>query len=215
MTGFTGGLHPLSILEGVRAAALRTPRRIALVEGDMALSYAELMQAAGRVAAGEPHACAAVQWLGAMSADASAGEGRPAATVQEGSRVRTLSHREVLLRAFDRIVEHAAFDRDGVIATPLPFSSAGGVVAVTIALWLGSTVHLLRPGELAALAQGIAQGRFNTCWLGASELAALAKVQQPLPAPADAFVLAVCEEAPSEGLRRRLADWLGASRVAQ
>jgi hypothetical protein len=135
--------------------------------------------------------------------------------VREGSVVRALSHRDVLLRAFDRIVVHAAFDRDGVMATPLPFSSAGGVVAVTIALWLGSTVHLLPPGQLGMLAQGIAQGRFNTCWLGDSELAALAKAQQPLPAPADAFVLAVCEQAPSEGLRRRLADWLGAARIAQ
>lgn len=215
MTGFTGSLHPLSIVDGVRAAARRTPRRIALVEGNVRLSYAELMQAADRVAAGDLHACAVAQWLGAMIADPASGENRAAAVVREGSELRTLSHREVLLRAFDHIVVHAAFDRDGVMAMPLPFPSAGGVVAVTIALWLGSTVHMLRPGELASLARGIAEGRFHTCWLGDRELAALAKAQQPLAAPADAFVLAVCEQVLSEGLRRRLEDWLGAARIAQ
>lgn len=41
--GFTASLHPLSLSHSVHAAAVRTPQRIAVVEGERALSYVTLM----------------------------------------------------------------------------------------------------------------------------------------------------------------------------
>lgn len=201
--GFTDSLHPLSIDDGIRAAARRMPARVAVVEPDgTSLSYAALIAAAGQHGAAQAHPSPVVRWLSAMMADASRDEHRTAAVVDGIA----LSHRAILLRAFDRIVLHPAFDRDGHLALALPLSSASALVAATISLWLGSTLHLLQPGTLAPLVQGIAEGRFDTCWADFDGLGS-----EPLPKPAERFVLAVCGGKPSP----RLVDWLGAARVAQ
>lgn len=201
--GFTESLHPLSIDDGIRAAARRTPGRTAVVEPDgTSLSYSALIAAAEQAGATHAHPSPVVRWLSAMMADTSREENRTAATV-EGVAI---SHRTILLRAFDRIVAHAAFDRDGNLAVALPLSSAPALVAATISLWLGGTLHLLRPGDVAPLVRGIADGRFDTCWANFDGLEG-----EPLPKPAEGFVLAVCNANPSA----RLVDWLGASRVTQ
>jgi hypothetical protein len=207
---FTSSLHQLSIFDGIRAAAARTPHRIAIVEGGESLSYAQLMAVAG---------CAQtspiLRWLGSMRVQAPADETQVAATMHDGESTVELSHRELLLLAFDRIVIHAAFDRDGVLAMPLPLSLASAWVAATISLWLGGTLHLLQPGSLDALAHGMAHGRFNTCWLGAAELEALGRRRDALPSPAETFLLAVCDPSPSAQVRERLVAWLGPARVAE
>jgi hypothetical protein len=192
--GFTASLHPLSVWDGVRAAALRTPRRTAVVEDDgTAVMYAELMTTSG----GSPLR----DWLATLRADRSADENRAAA---EG-----LSHRELVLQAFDRVVVHAAFDRDGHMATTLPSSSPSFFIAATISLWLGGTLHLLPAGDITRLAAGIAEGRFDTCWIGAADLTMLEQHTGPLTPPAERFVLALCEGEPGP----RLKHWLGRERA--
>ena len=195
-----GSLHAISVTDAIRAAAGRTPRRVAVVEGDCTLTYEALFDAAQR-----PQPGAVAQWIAAMRADVGDDENRPAAA--------GLSHRELALRALDRIVEHGAFDRDGTIACALPFPSPGAYVAATISLWLGSTLQVIPPGDLDRLAEGLAQGRFQTCFLGAAELAALDARRAPLPSPSPEFLLAVCEFASAPDARHRLSQWLGAHRV--
>jgi hypothetical protein len=202
--GFTGSLHPLSVVDGIRAAALRTPARTAIVNEDgTRISYTELMAATGR--------SPLVQWLAAMSAQPSTDENRSAAIPQDPA----LSHRALLLQALERIVVHAAFDRDGHMALTLPLSGSSAYVAATISLWLGGTLHLLPPGSIERLAEGIAQGRFDTCWIGAADFEALENRAARLPPPSERFVLALCDGAPASSASQRLAEWLGPGRVSQ
>lgn len=168
-------------------------------EDGTGVSYAELMTLTGR--------SPIVQWLAAMSGDPSTDENRTAALA--------LGHRALLLQAFDRIVVHAAFDRDGHMALTLPLSCTSAYVAVTISLWLGGTLHLLSPGSIARLADGIAQGRFDTCWIGAADCEALERRRDPLPPPAESFVLALCDVTPPASARHRLVRWLGPARVSE
>ena len=184
--GFTASLHPLSLAGAVRASALRTPQRIAVIEGERALTYAALMAAARD---GRSNASPVAQWLAAEMADESTGE--------------NLRHRAMILRALDNVVEHAAFDRDGASASSLPLDTEMGAVAATVSLLLGSTLHIV---NLDGLADGIGAGRFQTCWLRSEE-----KSWKGLPRPAAAFRLALCVGMPSS----ELIQWLGEERVAE
>jgi hypothetical protein len=195
--GFPPSLHPLSIVDGIRASARRTPFRAAVVSGAGCLSYAELMNAAEHA---PKHASPVVQWLAAMMADRSGDENRPAAA--------GLSHRAILLRALDNIVVHAAFDRDGTLATSLSPATASGAVAATLSLWLGGTLLVVEPGS-PELVAGIAAGSVHTCWLDVEDSIAFGRMA--LPSPSTNFRLALCEPRPSA----RLVEWLGAARVAE
>ena len=184
--GFTASLHPLSLAGAVRASALRTPQRIAVLEGSRTLTYSDLIAAAQD---GRPHASPVVRWLAAEMAHDS-GDENP-------------RHRALLLRGLDNVVEHAAFDRDGASASSLPLDTDMGAVAAMVSLLLGSTLHIVNPDGLA---DGICAGRFQTCWLRCEE-----KTWNGLPRPAAAFRLALCVGTPSSGL----IQWLGSQRVAQ
>lgn len=184
--GFTASLHPLSLAGAVRASALRTPQRIAVVEGSRTLAYSDLMAAARD---GRPHASPVVRWLAAEMAHDSGGEDP--------------RHRALLLRGLDNVVEHAAFDRDGASASSLPLDTELGAVAAMVSLLLGSTLHIVGPDGLA---DGICAGRFQTCWLRCEQ-----RTWKGLPRPAAAFRLALCAGMPSSGL----IQWLGPQRVAQ
>jgi hypothetical protein len=96
---------------------------------------------------------------------------------------------------------------------PLPLETARGLVAATISLWLGSTLHLLRHGALDVLVVGISSGQFETAWLGAAEFAALEQGHGPLPRAADSFRLLICDGLPPARARGRLIEWLGAGRL--
>jgi hypothetical protein len=194
---FPPSLHPLSIVEGIRASARRTPLRVAVACDAGRLSYAELLNAAEHA---PRHASPVVPWLAAMMADRSDDEYRTAAA--------GLSHRAILLRALDNIVVHAAFDRDGTLATSLSPDTASGAVAATLSLWLGGTLLLLEPGS-PQLVAGIAEGSFHTCWLGVED--SIAFERTALPSPSASFRLALCEPRPAA----RLVEWLGAARVAE
>ena len=186
-TGFTASLHPLSLAGAVRASALRRPQRLAVVEDKQPpLSYAALMAAARD---GRSHASPVVRWLAAEMAQDTAGENP--------------RHRTLMLRALDNVVEHAVFDRDGASATTLPLDTEMGATAAMVSLLLGATLHVV---DADALADGIAAGRFQTCWLCCEE-----KLWQGLPRPATVFRLALCIGTPSSELIR----WLGRDRVAQ
>jgi len=203
---FAASLHPLSLADAFRASALRTPGRIALVAGGEVLSYADLLHPPR----GKTYASQTARWLVELIAQPPGGEDRPAAALRDGA----LSHREAALGALDNIVMHAAYDRDDTLACTLPPDTRNGVVAATIALWLGGTLHQEPPGELAAVLGGIAAGRFHTWWLGRADAEALGKVSA-LPAPSPKFRMAVLAEPPSAAVRARLDGWLGAERVRE
>jgi len=166
--GFTPSLHPLSLAAALRASALRTPGRIAVVEGGVTRTYAELLATF------------------------------PGARPGEDPRERAL-----MLRALDNVAEYAVFDRDAVTASCLPPTSETGAVAAAVALILGCTLHRVNGRELA---QGVAAGRFQTCWLASVDLP-----QGDLPPPAPELRLALCDGEPSP----RLISWLGRERVAR
>jgi hypothetical protein len=238
--------HSLSLVAGIRAAALRTPARIAVVGEDRAVTYADLLAEASDIAASRydvsaralaavpvadrPDAQAIVAWLAALLVDTPAAfvdgeptprddpepgvpEDRPAAIVADRGEPRALSHRAIILRALNSIVVHASFARDGTSAVLLPLGSPLGVVAAVIPLWLGATLHLLRPGSIDALAEGVASGRFDTAWLGPADYSMLAHDSTRLSRPAVRFRLAVCAGLPMEPVRSRLVEWLGPERV--
>jgi hypothetical protein len=165
--GFAASLHPLSLAAAVRASALRTPHRVAVVENGVARTYADLLSTV------------------------------PAQDSDEDPRERAL-----MLRALDNVVQHPVFDRDAVTASSLPPMSETGAVAAAVALILGCTLH--RVGGLE-LAEGIAAGRFQTCWLASDALPG------DLPPPASGFRLALCDGEPSP----RLISWLGLERVTR
>lgn len=183
--GFTASLHPLSLAGAVRASALRTPQRIAVVEGQQTLTYAALMAAARD---GRFQTSRVVQWLAAEMADETTGENR--------------RHRALILRALDNVVEHAAFDRDGESASSLPLDMEMGAVAATASLLLGATLHIVNAD---ALVDGVAAGRFQTCWLNPGA------ISKELPRPAPGFRLAICDGTPSP----QLVHWLGSDRVVE
>ena len=164
--GFTESLHPLSVSGALRAAALRTPGRVALVQAGQAVTYGEILSTldAAPPAAEDP------------------------------------VERALLLRALDNIVEFPVFDRDGVSACTLPLDSPLGALAATITMLLGATLHVV---DLPALAAGIADGRFQICWLRADEALAVR--------PAASFRMAFCQGAPA----RELADSVGADKVSE
>ncbi len=197
--GFAPSLHPISIVDGIRAAARRTPLRIAVLEANEALSYSQLM-AAAEAEAGQAE-LSIVRWLAAMMVDSSDDENRLA----PGQK---LSHREIVLRALDTAVVHPVFDRDASMASSLPLDTAAGGVAATLSLWLGGTLHLLLPGSLAPY-EGMATGRFQTCWLGRSDYSVFES--KAWPPPANDFRLALCDGPPPP----RLLEWLGPQRVAE
>lgn len=184
--GFTASLHPLSLAGAARASALRTPQRIAVVEGSRTLTYSDLLAATQD---GRPHASPVVRWLAAEMGHDYGGENP--------------RHRALLLRALDNVVDHAAFDRDGASASSLPLDTEMGAVAAMVSLLLGSTLHIV---NLDGLADGICAGRFQTCWLRSGE-----KSWKGLPRPAAAFRLALCVGMPSS----ELIQWLGRERVAE
>lgn len=183
--GFTASLHPLSLAGTVRASSLRTPQRIAVVEEKQTLTYAALIAAAHD---GRSHASPVVRWLAAEMADEYADE-HP-------------RHRALLLRALDNIVEHAVFDRDGASASALPLDTEIGAVAATVSLLLGGTLHIV---SAHALVDGVAAGRFQTCWLNP------AGFLKEMPRPAAGFRLAICDGTPST----QLIHWLGSDRVVE
>jgi hypothetical protein len=184
--GFTASLHPLSLAGAVRASALRTPQRIAVLEGSRTLTYSDLMAA---MQGGRPHATQVVRWL--------------AAEMVHDSGDENPRHRAFLLRGLDNVVAHAAFDRDGTSASSLPLDTEMGAVAAIVSLLLGSTLHIVTPDGLA---DGICAGRFQTCWLRSDESS-----WKGLPRPAAAFRLALCVGMPSSAL----IQWLGPQCVAE
>ena len=184
--GFTASLHPLSLAGALHASALRTPQRVAVVEDkQQTLTYAALIAAAGD---GRSHASPVVRWLAAEMAAGSTGENP--------------RHRALLLRALDNLVEHAVFDRDGASASSLPLDTQTGAVAATVSLLLGGTLHIVDPHTLV---DGVAAGRFQTCWLDP------AGVWKELPRPAPGFRLAICDGTASP----QLVHWLGPDRVVE
>jgi hypothetical protein len=198
---FAASLHPLSLADAFRASALRTPGRVALAAGGELLSYADLL----RPQPGRKYASPTAVWLAGVMAQPPDGEDRPAAVLQDG----VMSHREIALRALDNIVEHAAYDRDATLACTLPAETRNALVAATVALWLGATLHQAPPGEIGPLLDGIAAGRFQTWWLGRADAAALA-ARAVLPAPPASFRMAILAEPASPAVREPLAGWLGA-----
>jgi hypothetical protein len=130
--GFTASLHPLSLSSAIRAAALRTPGRIAIAQPGQAVTYGEIL----------------------ATLDAA-----PPAT-------ENALERALLLRALDHIVEFPVFDRDGEFACTLPLDSSFGALAAAITLVLGATLHVV---DVSGLAAGLAEGRFQACWLRAEE----------------------------------------------
>jgi hypothetical protein len=201
---FPPSLHPISLVRTFQASARRTPAKLAVIGEDYALTYAELMaQASNQTRASNPIA----DWIASMMASETDEHG-PAATVMEGSEALTLSHRTLALRALNCIVEHARFGRErATMALGLPLDCARGRVAATISLWLGSTLHLARPGTCIEL---IASGKCDTAWLGSSDWGAIAA---GLPSPPNSFRLAICDGLPPAAVRTALVDWLGAARV--
>ena len=184
--GFTASLHPLSLAGAFRAAVLRTPQRIAVVEGSRAVTYAELMAA---VQNGAPDPSGMARWLASE---------RASEAMTENPR-----HRALLLRAFDNVVEYAAFDRDDISASTLPLDTPVGAVAATVSLVLGATLYLV---DAEALAEGVAAGRFQTCWLRPGET-----TRTEWFPPAVRFRLALCDGSPTPDL----IHWLGPQRVAE
>lgn len=141
--GFTASLHPLSLADAVRASALRTPGRIAVVDGGAALTYAGIAAGgASRIA----------RWLSQFQGH------------RDGEDP---GERALILRALDNVVQHAAFDRDEATASSLPLDTEAGATAAALALLLGCTLHLVDARELAA---GVAAGTFRTCWLAAAQV---------------------------------------------
>jgi hypothetical protein len=201
---FAASLHPLSLAAALRASALRAPARTALAAGGEVLTYADLLRPGGR------YASYTARWLAGLMAQPEGDENQVAASLRDGA----LTHREAALRALDNIVVHAAYDRDGTLACTLPPDSRNGVVAATIALWLGATLHQEPPGEIDAVLDGIAAGRLHTWWLGGADARALEKHPAP-PAPSPNFRMAVLAEAPAAAIRARLEGWLGAQRVRE
>ena len=163
----------------MHAAAVRTPQRIAVVEGERALSYVTLMNL---VDEGKTGSSRVIEWLIAELVRE---------TAEESPR-----HRALLLRALDNVVEHAVFDRDGVTASALPLSTPLGAVAATVSLVLGGTLHFV---ERDGLWEGAVAGRFQTVWVNPGDLV------EDLPNPAPGFRLALCNGPPSP----RLTQWLG------
>ena len=203
---FAASLHPLSLAAAFRASALRTPGRVALEAGGEVLSYADLL----RPQPDRKYASPTAVWLAGVMAQPPDGEGRSAVALREGS----MSHREVALRALDNIVEHAAYDRDGTLACTLPTDTRNAIIAATIALWLGATLHQGPPGEIGPVLHGIGAGRFETWWLGRADADALAR-HAALPAPPASFRMAILAEPASAAVRERLAGWLGAARLRE
>lgn len=203
---FASSLHSLSLADAFRASALRTPGRVALAAGGEVLAYADLL----RPRAGGKPVSQTARWLAEVMAQPRGGEDRPAAVLRDGA----MSHRETALRALDNIVEHAAYDRDGTLVCTLAADTRNAVVAATIALWLGATLQQEPPGEVEAVLDGIAAGRFHTWWLGRADAEALAG-RSALPAPPASFRMAILGEALPAAAREPLAGWLGQARLRE
>ncbi len=211
--GFTPALHQVSVLQGVLASASRTPHKNAIEENGHSLSYADLRDAITAKSTSGHESLpvgtrVVVQWLAAAYvSDAVAGEDRIFI-----NHPLPLSDRVIVLRLLSAAVSHGAFSRDVVSGVPLPLTTATGVIATLLPLWLGGTLHLFEPGSFTAIAEAISTSRVNQAWLGQEEFKALCG-QPDLPQVASGFRLMVCDGLPDCGLRPILRNWLGSQRV--
>jgi long-chain acyl-CoA synthetase len=181
--------HPLSLIDGLRAAVARAPRKIAIVPAardEPALDYAGLGRALdGDVGSGSLrsllstlHSIARGQCV-SFETEAAAPATTPAAvtanpedavilrlTGADGAPV-AFTHRTLILRMLDTVVAHPDVSRDTVSAVPLDFATPEGVVAWLTPLWLGATLVLVDAGDETAADRALAAGRADHAWRGA------------------------------------------------
>ncbi len=212
--GFAPALHQVSVLQGVLASASRTPHKNAIEEEGHSLSYANLRDAitakntSSHLDSLPVRTKAVVQCLAAVHLpDEVAGEDRIFI-----NHPLALSDRVIVLRLLSAAVSHGAFSRDVISGVPLPLTTATGVVAALLPLWLGGTLYLFEPGSFTAIAEAISTCRVNQTWLGQEEFKAL-RGRTDLPQVACGFRLAVCDGLPDRDLSSILLNWLGSQRV--
>ena len=147
-------LHDLSVYDALRASALRTPAKLALVSAGTSYRYAELLAQAPAPLS---------TWL------------HPAR--DENTRfAASLTHRELMLRVLELAVRTRAFSRDtdSAVAIAADTDTTLCVVALLAPLVVGGTVRRLNHAEAVA---AIAAGTVNQAWLESIEALA-----PPLPA---------------------------------